>query len=70
MIRGHLRPLNPKPEWEILKVCPIRAFSLSRPHLTPSDKKFGRAGGEVYFVKSLRLFIREIREFREVNVFG
>ena len=39
MIRGHLRPLNPKPEWEIRQVYPIRAFSLSKPHLTPSDIK-------------------------------
>ena len=40
VIRGHSRPLNPKPEWEIRQVCPIRAFSLSRPNLPPSDKKF------------------------------
>ena len=26
--------------------------------LTPSDKKLGRAGGKVYSVKSLRLFLR------------
>ena len=36
------------------KVCPIRSFSLSRSHLTPSDKKFGRASLWVIRVKSLR----------------
>ena len=57
MIRGHSRPLNPKPEWEIRQVCPIRAFSLSRPSLTPSDKKLSLALRMVRVVKRLRLFV-------------
>ena len=40
---------------------------VSEPNLTPSDKKFGRAGGKVCSVKSLRLFIREFREFKEIR---
>ena len=42
-------------------------FFVSEPNLTTSDKKFGRAGGKVYSVKSLRLFSREFREFREIK---
>ena len=38
---------------------------VSEPHLTPSDKKLGRAALKVVSVKSLRLFIREFSEFRE-----
>ena len=37
--------------------------------MRPSDKKLGRAGGKVYFVKSLRLFISEFRKFSEIREF-
>ena len=40
---------------------------VSEPNLTPSDKKLGRAGGKVCSVKSLRLFIREFSEFKEIR---
>ena len=62
MIKGRLRPLNPKSEWEIHQVCPIRSFSLSRPHTTLSDKKLGRGANQ-------RLLARDIKEFREIKEF-
>ena len=37
-------------------------------YLQPSPEKLGRAGGEVYSVKSLRLFSREFKEIREFSV--
>ena len=44
-------------------------FFVSEPNLTPSDKKLGSVGGKFYSVKSLRLFIKEYREFSEVKEF-
>ena len=36
-------------------------------HLQPSPEKLGRAGGKVYSVKSLQLFIKEFKEIREIK---
>ena len=41
MIRGHSRPLNQSPEWNVRQVLSIRSFFMSSPHLHHSDKKLG-----------------------------
>ena len=50
VIKGRLRPLNPKSEWEIHQVCPIRSFSLSSPHTTLSNKKLGIGANQICYL--------------------
>ena len=64
MIRGHLRPLNHYPEWEIRAVCPIRPLSLSAPNYAPSDKKLGEKTTETTEKDDTRLRCCLSRLFR------